>query len=265
MVVDINNYFDSIALYSQSRVPASHGVAGAAISLGAKKYLLSPKGVFYSQVFKKAMNGMCAYEIANMIMSDSVNNTSDTAKLGHYWDKAFAFFGVANNFPTVTKAKYMGSYCNQVNAGMNSNASIMGAFLKGRAAINNNDLVTVRAQARLLIATLDTLNAACLVQEMHETETNIAAGDTVASYGTMSESLGFVRNFLYNTKARVISNVQIATLLTKYDAATPTNPDLYNFVNILKGQTPGASSSTEQIAQYIGSIYGFSATELSLL
>ncbi len=271
MKSDMQNYFDSISVYSQISAGASAGFAGVDSSSQnhSKKYLLSPNGIFYSQVIKKTIMGIFAYQVANVYMTDSINSTTDTAALAHYWDAAFGFFGVPVNFPTnLTGLKYFGSYCNQVNAGLNSNASIMNAFLKGRAAISNIDLPTMKAQATILIAAFDSLDAAAIVQEMHETETNMAASsgpDLVASYGTLSESLGFVYNLEYNTGKRVITAAQITQLLALYDNATPATPNFYNFVNILGTQTPGPTSNTEIIAEFIGNIYGFNSTELALL
>jgi hypothetical protein len=272
MKADFLNYFDSLGLYSQSTTAASLGVAGVSASSASpgKKYLLSPTGIFYSQVVKKTIMGMCSYQIANVYMADSINSTTDVTTLSHYWDAAFGFFGVAPNFPTnITnpKPRYLGSYCNQVDPGLHSNSSIMNAFLKGRAAINNNDIATMKAQANILISTFDSLDAAAIVQEMHETESNltIAGGpDVVAAYGTLSESLGFVRNLQYNTGKRVIADAQITQLLKLYDSANPDNPNLYNFVNAELNETP-PQTNTEIITQFIGNIYGFNATELSLL
>jgi Domain of unknown function (DUF4856) len=269
-LADVENYFDSVGLYSQSTTSASFGVAGVSPSSVApsKLYLLSPNGVFYSQVTKKAFMGMCAYQIADVYMADSVNSTTDTTTLERYWDEAFGLFGVPVNFPTnTTGLRYFGSYSNQVNAGLNSNTTIMNAFLKGRAAIANNDLTTMKAQATTLINTFDSLDAAAIVQEMHETNTNIEAGDAVAAYGTLSESLGFVRNLAYNNSpTRIITSAQIAQLLALYDSNNPNSPNLYNFVGVNAGLTVAQiEAKTNAIAQLIGQIYGFSSTQLPLL
>lgn len=267
---DVENYFDSVGLYSQSTKSARLGVAGVSPSsvTPSKLYLLSPNGVFYSQATKKAFMGMCAYQIADVYMADSVNSTTDTTTLEHYWDEAFGLFGVPVNFPTnTTGLRYFGSYSNQVNAGLNSNTTIMNAFLKGRAAIANNDLTTMKAQASLLISAFDSLDAGAIVQEMHETNTNIEAGDAVAAYGTLSESLGFVRNLAYNNSpTRIITSAQIAQLLALYDSNSPNSPNLYNFVGVNAGLTVAQiEAKTNAIAQLIGQIYGFSATQLPLL
>ncbi len=266
---DMLNYFDSIGVYSQSSATPGPGVAGVAPSAANpnKKFLLSPNGIFYSQVVKKTMMGVFAYQIAGVYLADSINSTTDTIVLEHYWDAAFGFFGVPINFPTnTTGLRYFGSYSNQVDAGLHSNASIMNAFLKGRAAISNNDLTTMKAQANILIRTFDSLDAAAIVQEMHETNTNIEAGDAVAAYGTLSESLGFVRNLIYNSSAtRVINASQMAQLLALYDSVNPNSPDLYQFADANVNTTAQIEAKTAAIAALIGQIYGFSATMLPLL
>jgi Domain of unknown function (DUF4856) len=273
---DILNYFDSIGVYSQSTVVADSGIAGVGVSLANKKLLLSPTGIFYSQVVKKTIMGILSYEIANVYLIDSVSNTIDNSivvsgsgtAMEHHWDEAFGLFGVPVNFPAnVTGLKYLASYSNQVNPGLGSNAIIMNAFLRGRAAISNKDLVTKQVQAGIIIATLDALDAAAIVQEMHETNTNINAGDAVAAYGTLSESIGFVRNLKYNTSAtRKITNMQIAQLEALYDNVNPGNPNLYNFVGVNAGLTAAQiEAKTAAIEQFIDNVYGFSAAESPLL
>jgi hypothetical protein len=275
---DIFNYFDSIGLYSQTNNVASVGIAGVSPSSASptKKYLLSPTGVFYSQVVKKAlMGGVFAYAITNMYMADSVGNNINNSNviagqgtaLEHHWDAAFGLWGVPVDFPTnTTGLKYFGSYSNQVDAGLHSNATIMDAFLKGRAAISNKDLATKTAQVAIIIKTFDQLDAAAIVQEMKETDENIEAGDAVAAYGTLSESLGFVRNLKYNKNAaRVITDAQIAQLEALYDSANPSTPNLYNFVNANVNSIPQIEAKTNAIRQLIGSIYGFTADELANL
>jgi len=275
---DLMNYFDSIGVYSQSTTSASEGVAGVSASSASptKKYLLSPSGIFYSQLIKKTiMGGICAYEIANVYMADSIgagidNNTvvagSGTA-LEHYWDEAFGFFGVPIDFPTnVSGLKYFGSYSNQVNAGFSSNSILMNAFLIGRAAISNKDLTTEQTQAAIIVTTFDQLDAAAIVQEMKETDENIEAGDAVAAYGTLSEALGFVRSLKYNTSAtRIITSAQIAQLEALFDSTNPDVPNLYNFVNAGGSTASEIEAKTDAIRQLIGHIYNFNSTQLAAM
>jgi len=274
---DLMNYFDSVALYSQSSATAKAGIAGVAPSSATptKKYLLSPTGIFYSQVVKKTiMGGICAYEIANVYMVDSVSNSVDNSSvvtgqgtlLEHHWDEGFGFFGVPIDFPTnTTGLKYFGSYSNQVDAGLHSNSTIMNAFLKGRAAISNKDLGTKSSQASIIISTFDKLDAGAIVQEMKETDANIQAGDLVAAYGTLSEAVGFVRDLKYNTSSsRIITDAQIAQLEALFDSSNPNSPNFYNFADA--GMTAAQiMAKTDAIRQFVGNVYNFNATELGAL
>jgi len=270
---DILNYCDSVGAESKSTSPASNGVPGRAASAvnASKKYLFSANGVFYSQVFKKSINGLCSYAITNLYLKDSiansVNNTTVVAGSGtameHYWDLAFGFFGVPVDFPTnKTGLRYAASYSNQVDAGLGSNATIMNAFLKGRAAISAKDLSTKTAQANILISAFEQLNAAALVQEMKETEANIDAVDAVAALGTMGEALGFARTLKYYTNNRKITDAQITQLFQLFDSANPNNPNLYSFINA--NSTPAQlKAKTDAVRQFIGSVYGFTAAQLA--
>jgi hypothetical protein len=262
---DLLNYFDSIGIYSQSGAPALNGVAGIAASSAnaSKKYLLSPNGVFYYQVVRKTYHGGILQYSINHYLTDSIALGANSE---HYWDLAFGLFSVPVNFPTSTTGlKYLSSYSNQVEAGLGSNEKLMNAFLKGRAAITAKDNATVLAQASVIIRTLDSLDAAAVVQEMKETDANIEAGDAVAAYGTLSESLGFARNLKYNTSSsRAITDAQYAQLLALYDNVNPNTPNLYNFVNVAGGSTKTQiEAKTDAIRQFIGKTYGFSAVQLA--
>ena len=273
---DLLNYFDSVGLYSQSNTAGSPGTAGVSASSASpnKKLLLSPNGVFYSQVVKKTiMGGICSYEISQVYLTDSISNAVDNntvvggsgTAMEHHWDEAFGFFGVPVNFPSnTTGLRYFGSYSNQVDAGLGCNATLMNAFLKGRAAISAGDQNTKSRQATIIIKTLDQVDAAAIVQEMKETDATIDAGDAVAAYGTLSESLGFVRNLKYNTSPiRVITDAQIIQLLALYDSVNPNSPNLYNFVSANTNSTAQIKAKTDAIRQYIGKVYGFTATQLA--
>jgi hypothetical protein len=273
---DALNYFDSVGIFSQSKVAASIGVAGVAASSASpsKKYLLSPTGIFYSQVFKKLINGgLCGYKIGLSYLTDSISSSVDNktviagsgTAMEHHWDEAFGLFGVPVTFPGTTMgSRYFGSYANQVDAGLGCNAILMNSFLKGRAAISAGDMNTKSQQAAIIISMLDKVNAAAVVQEMKETDANIEAGDAVAAYGTLSESLGFVRNFkYYSSPARIITDAQITQLLALYDAANPSNPNLYAFVGANVNTKAQIEAKTDAIRQFIGKVYGFTAAQLA--
>jgi hypothetical protein len=271
---DLLSYFDSIGIASQSTAAAANGIPGRAVSSASasRKYLLSANGVFYYQVVRKTFNGgLCASAITNLYLKDSVassvNNstvvTGTGTALEHYWDEAFGFFGVPVDFPTnKTGLRYFGSYSNQVDAGLGSNATIMNAFLKGRAAISAKDGNTKTDQANIIILAFEQLTAASIVQEMKETEANIDAGDAVAAMGTMGEALGFARDLKYFSNNRKITGDQITQLLQLFDSANPNNPNIYTFINT-GATTTQLKAKTDAIRQLIGKAYGFTAAQLA--
>lgn len=268
-VTDLNNYFDSIAVASQSNT-SGNGKPGRAVSLSNRKYALSANGVFYYQVVRKTFNGgLCAYIISHYVKDSVANANNSTVVTGsgtameHYWDNAFGFWAVPIDFPTnKTGLRYFSSYSNQVDAGLGSNKTIMDAFLKGRAAISAKDTKTRDEQAVILNTTFEQLTAASVVQEMKETEANIDAGDAIAAMGTMGEALGFARDLKYYSINRKITDAQLTQLFTLFDSSNPTNPNLYNFINTSQ-TTAQLKAKTDAIRQLIGQVYGFTAAQLA--
>lgn len=171
---DMNNFIDSLTLASQSGRSASKGVAGVGASSATptSKYALTATGKNYAQIFNKGiMGGLICYEIVNNYMqagiSASVDNSTVIAGSGtamqHNWDLAFGLWDVPVNFPTnKTGAKYWGSYSTQIDSGYHANAILMGAFLKGRAAIDNKDTKTTAAQATIIMQTFEKMTGAAV-------------------------------------------------------------------------------------------------------
>jgi hypothetical protein len=248
---DLMNYFDSIGVYSQSTGAASAGVAGV-----AGGYLLSPNGVCYSEVVQKTiMTGVLNYTIDVYLadsIGDAVDNTNITPGIGtrmeHVWDEAFGLFGVPKDFPMDTlHLKYLGYYSNLVDTALQSNATLMTAFITGRAAITSNDMGTKQTQATLVMTSLEQLQAASLVHELNAADRYIQAGNLPAAHAVLSGALGFLRGLQYNNSpARIITNTQVTQTLALFDTF-----NLYTF------------AATDAVRQAIGGVYGFSASQLA--
>lgn len=144
--------FDSLALVSQSfGTTASSGVAGTLTS-GTSVYLFDKNGYEHKELIEKAiMGGVVMYQALNVYFGDSKMNVDNTTAVDpangkyytvmeHHFDEAFGYFGVPTDFPTSAATSEWGSYCNGVDATINSNARMMNNFLKGRAAIANKAL-----------------------------------------------------------------------------------------------------------------------------
>jgi hypothetical protein len=216
----IESYFDSIQSISSSTVPGSMGVAGVVSSNdGARKYLLSAKGIEYKERVEKGLMMAVLYnQITSVYLAaekmnvdnstvDSVNGTA----MQHHWDEAFGYLSVAKDFPTnTTGVKYLSKYFNARNTVLDCNKTIMNAFIKGRAAINNKDYTTRDAQIEIITSELERAMAASAINYLNQAKTNFA--DNAIRCHTLSECYGFVYGFKFNAK-RKISDTQIGEIL----------------------------------------------------
>lgn len=210
---NIENYMDELAANSATGVAGSNGQAGVVTS-GAKAYLCNAEGVEQGQLIDKGLlGGLIYYQIVSVYLSeDKVGAQVALADRQHHWDEAFGYFGVPIDFPTnKTGLTYIGKYCNDREATLSANATIMNAFLKGRAAINNDDNATVNEQISIIRTNLEKVLAATAVHYLNEAKTNFS-DDAVRNH-TLSEALAFIRG-LYYSPTKKISDTQLGQLQT---------------------------------------------------
>ena len=139
----IMGYFDSIALASASFAStASNGQAGILTS-GTSTYLFSANGIQYSEVIEKTIMGaVFYYQMNSVYLSDAKMNVDNTTAVDpangeyyttmeHHFDEAFGYFGVPTDFPgNIVGIRYWGKYCNAADPTINSNTTLMNAFLQ---------------------------------------------------------------------------------------------------------------------------------------
>lgn len=218
---DLEAYFteaETTSIYaatSPTTITASNGVAGKLIS-GTKAYLVDANGFEYKELTEKGvMGGVLYYQamtiLANIGTYDNTTLVGGTTAQEKAWDEAFGYFGVPVDFPTnLTGLKNWGSYCNSVNASIGSNATIMNAWLKGRAAITNKDN-TRRDEARNTVAaTWEKVGAARFITYVKAAKAGIA--DDATRNHSLSEGVGFIKAFKYSP-LKSISDAQINQLL----------------------------------------------------
>lgn len=250
----INAILDSIGIASQTGKTAANGQAG----VSDRKTLLSANGIYWRQYFTKTMMGaLIGHMITDVYLTDSLNsNISITAKQ-HAWDQAFYLWCVPANFPANRAGvKYWGSYTSQIDSGIakpvvhltgiNANPTLMNAFLKGRAALANNDLATAQQQAAIIIPFFETMEAAAAVHETNEAKGNLPNG-AAAVCGNLSESLGFWMALKFNAHKK-ISDADYNAVLALYGT---------NFYNM----TPDGINA---IQNKISSIYGWDNVKTNL-
>lgn len=196
---------------------ASNGVKGKLIS-PARAILVDANGFEYKEYAEKGIMGAVFYYQATTLLAGigALDNTTLTLVNGataqeRAWDEAFGYFGVPIDFPTnLTGLKNWGSYCNSVNVATGSNSLIMNAFLKGRAAIVNNDNTGRDAARNAVVANWEKVVAAKCISYLKGAKNNLS--DQATLHHNLSEGYGFVLAFQYNPN-KTISQSDINVLL----------------------------------------------------
>lgn len=224
----IESYLDSVAVSSQSfAVAASSGQAGT-LSSGASTYLFNRNGVQYSEVFEKSVMGACfMYQALNYYFDNtqmSVDNTTavdpSTGKhytqRAHHWDEAFGYFGVPIDFPTTSTDRFWDEYCVKQNATLGSNATMMNNFLKGRAAIVNNNNTDRDAAIQNIRVMWENICAEQAIFYINTAIINFGT-DNAKYLHVLSETYGFVNALRYApTSTRRMTQAEVNTLVAQF-------------------------------------------------
>jgi hypothetical protein len=155
----IEGYFEDIEEASHFvNNTASQGVAG---KLG--NYLVDERGIEIAQVIQKSLIGALQLDyIGNVLLTEGLNADNHTVISGknytaleHNWDEAYGLLTLnpiylqgATDATRNSKEFGAGSYIWEYNKA--NYAKIYPAFLKGRAAIVNNDLAELQIQATFI-------------------------------------------------------------------------------------------------------------------
>lgn len=227
---------NAIASASQSTVTAANGQAGVSTSAdGEKNYLLNENGIEYTQIIEKGLMGACFYYQATAVYfgDDKMNVDNMTSEPGqgtameHHWDEAFGYLGVPQNFPSSTDGLFFwGKYSNTVDAILGTNQQLMDAFLKGRAAISNQDLETRDEAIIEARAEWENVVAGAAIHYFNDGLSN--AGDFTRRAHALSEAIAFVYSLQFNPE-KSLTNTQVNEILTTLAGSSDfTTMNLYN-------------------------------------
>jgi hypothetical protein len=185
--------------------------------------------------------------LANLNADDNTTIvTGEGTAMEHHFDEAFGYFGAPIDFPTnVTGLKYWASYSNQVNPALSTNATLMDAFLAGRAAISNKDYTTRDAKVALLRQKWEVLVAAGAIHELNAAK-GVLADDAQRNH-FVSEAMGFIMSLKYNSQ-KTITQAQIDQAL----GYIGTN--LYNIT----------SANIDATIDLLSSVYGLDSVKSSI-
>ena len=208
---------DKVAIASQSAAQtAAEGQAGTAVSTdGAKRYLLDANGVELTQLIEKGLMGACFYYQATAVYfgdgkMDVDNETVEPGEgtaMEHHWDEAFGYFGVPTDFPVTTDGVvFWGKYSNGRDALLGTNTDMMEGFIKGRAAISNDDLETRDEAIEEVRATWEKVSAATAVHYLNAALAN--PDDVARRHHAISEAIAFTYSLQFNP-IKAVSNTQV--------------------------------------------------------
>ena len=200
------NYMDSIAVHSSlnfSNSTETYGQAGVWTN-GTKSYLMSGTGFEYGQLIEKGL--MCAVFMNQMTvnylgtLADDDNTTPLAGKtyteMQHHWDEAFGYFTSEIDYPTNGTDRFWGKYAQGSNeALLSTGTNIMNAFLKGRAAIDNNDYATRDAQITIIRDQIEKVCAGTAIHYLNEAKANIT-NPTIKNH-VLSEAIAFIDGLRY--------------------------------------------------------------------
>ena len=207
----VRDYIDgqlaNLATASQSvNQTATPGNAGR---LG--RYLVDARGFELNQVIQKALLGaLLLDQVGNVLLTNS-SLAADNGKVvegklyserEHNWDMAYGYLTtnaiMTTDIALMPRERFLAGYLNEKNG--SASPGVYLAFLKGRAAIVNNDEATLRAQADIIRTELERTIAKSAVSYL--TNWKAAAAADIKAHA-LGEGIGFVYSLRFCTKAGV--------------------------------------------------------------
>jgi hypothetical protein len=211
-------WFDEIAVASAS--VNSTAVQGQAGKLGT--YLVDAKGIEIIQVIQKGLIGALQLDyIGNVLLDEGLNaenykvsGDNKYTEREHNWDVAYGLLTLnpiylqgATDANRNTVEFGAGAYLWEYNkAGY---PKIYPAFLKGRAAIVNNDQSELQAQATIIRTEIEKAIASAAIGYLEKWKTAVANGNNSAE-AVRAHAIGEGVGFIYSLRFATIHNVDAA-------------------------------------------------------
>jgi hypothetical protein len=212
-----------------SSTTASDGKPGKIVG-PARSILVDAQGIECAEVVEKGIMGSVFYYRAAMILDNLQDFDNSTPVNGatareRAWDEAFGYFGVPASFPSQTTSLiYWGKYCNAVSNSLGGsptlNATIMNAWLKGRAAVSARDDASATASARTVLTQWEKMMAAKTIGYLKTAKAN--PNDAATYHHNLSEAIGFIYSLRYNA-AKTITDSDIAVLIGCFSTGGAVN------------------------------------------
>ena len=211
--------FASAETASKSGLAGSNGQAGL-VARGTKTILVNDKGWEYTQIIEKGLMGSVFYnQIYNTYMSeertgDDVDNETlvdgkNYTEMEHHWDEAFGYWGVPVDFPkgdpvlSDTEKRFWASYTNSRDNLLGLNATLMNAYLTGRAAIVSKKYTIKNLQKQIIYDAHELVAASTAVHYLNKAMADLSAADQGNLLHHLSESYAFVKALQYSPNKKI--------------------------------------------------------------
>jgi hypothetical protein len=211
-------YFNELERISKMNgQTAAQGKAGV---LGTNR-LVDERGFEYSQFVQKGLIGaMMLDQIANIYLGtdkQSADNTTPNegknyTAMEHHWDEAYGYLTANETYPVKGSESFLGEYARQGASVSGGAENLYLAFLKGRAAIVNNDLATRNEQIAYIRTELEKAVAAVAISYLNKTN---SATDDASRFHALSEGVGFIYSlrFAHNAKINRAKSEELLNML----------------------------------------------------
>lgn len=204
---------------------AANGQAGIAVTGSGSRYLVDEKGIEWAQLVQKGLIGAVLMDqmvniylstdklvLDNTILAEGKNYTPRE----HSWDEAYGYLTKNGIYPMPdpsTSGRYLERYLGNYVRPVGDPAQLFLAFLKGRAAIVNNDEPVMNTQVATIRQHVENAIATFAVSYLNKTKSSLAS-DMAAAMHAFGEGAGFVYAIRYGNSKK-ISAAQSEVLLQK--------------------------------------------------
>ena len=170
-------------------------------------YLADAKGIEVAQVIQKSLIGAAQIDyICNVLLNSGLDADNKNivpgkkyTQLEQNWDEAYGFLTLnpvyllgSTDATKGTSESFLGSYIWEYNKG--NYAKIYPAFLRGRAAIANNDIAEAKIQAAFIRSVMEKAIASAAVGYLNKWKSGSTDASRIHSIG---EGLGFIYSLRY--------------------------------------------------------------------
>ncbi|MBZ0097551.1 MAG: DUF4856 domain-containing protein [Taibaiella sp.] len=212
------SYFNELERIS--KMNGQTALQGKAGVLGGNR-LVDEKGFELSQFVQKGLIGaMMLDQIANIYLGTEKQSADNTevatgknyTAMEHHWDEAYGYLTANETYPIKGSESFLGEYARQGASASGGADNLYLAFLKGRAAIVNNDLTTRDEQIAYIRTELEKAVAAVAISYLNKTN---SAADDASRFHALSEGVGFIYSlrFAHNAKINKAKSEELLNIL----------------------------------------------------